>query len=260
MNADRREQNLCLISLLQLPSRALVKGRRGGRKITNRKIRGALSWLLNNTDSLREKTPLTAVQRAVNQRADVQNDSERTDAEHRRPGGGHAELNADEIQRLIEESNTNTAIRRCQAYTRDGHIRRAASALASDATFADTTLSSTITALQQLHPELPSTSIIPPLPDSALTAPLIIEASDEMLLRILKQSDNGAAPGPSGWGGNMVSCLRRDPVCSQGITRLIDPVVDLVRPTSVRLSHSCAVCDDNDVMMAVMVTHLRSIS
>ena len=154
MKGDRREQNLCLIALLQLPSRALVKGRRGGRKITGRKIRGALSWLLQNTESLREKTPLTVVQRAADRRADLQDNAELPSTEHRGPPGEQTGLDPDELQRLIEESGTNTAIRKCKAYVRDGHIHRAASALASDATFADPTLPSTITTLRQLHPEI----------------------------------------------------------------------------------------------------------
>ena len=215
VSGDRKEQLSCLIALMQLPARALVKPRRGGKKRVNKTIRSNLRWILNHSEELRHKTPVTAVQRLAQQA-----NSEAQHPNHGRQG----DISEEEMQQLSDETQTRNAIRRCKEHVRSGHVHRAARDLSSTTSFADTTLPATIAALEELHPSLPSSSSTPPLPASS--APIIIDAADPLLRRVLERSDNGSAPGPSGWTGNMISCLLSDHTCVLGLVRLISDIIN----------------------------------
>ena len=58
----------------------------------------------------------------------------------------------------------------------------------------------------RLHPRQPLGAALPALPQAA--PPSAIE-DDAGVRRLLAQSDNGTAAGPSGWGGNMLAALAR---------------------------------------------------
>ena len=94
------------------------------------------------------------------------------------------------------------AAKRAQHHTRNGHMQKTARVLHSTAAMADLRQPQVRDAVAALHPGLPPTSVIPPLPDSA--SQQILE-DDEVMETLLQSSDNGSASGPSGWGGNMLS-------------------------------------------------------
>jgi hypothetical protein len=96
----------------------------------------------------------------------------------------------------------------------NGHLTRAALTLSSLSVVADTSDPQVIDQIQQIHPALPGTSLIPSLPSTA--APILIQPDCPLLLKVLRGSNNGAAAGPSGWRGNMISCLLRDKICLTG--------------------------------------------
>src|ERR1700712_3457122 len=84
---------------------------------------------------------------------------------------------------------------------------------------------------EALHPPLPITSSLPPLPS---TAPSISVPSPADMKQILLSSNNGAAPGPSGWCGNMLSILANDDICMEGMALLITNIINGDIPDSVR--------------------------
>ena len=52
--------------------------------------------------------------------------------------------------------------------------------------------------------------------------------------KILLDSDNGAAPGPSGWGGNMLSILASDDTCVEAMSLLITNIINGDIPNQVK--------------------------
>jgi hypothetical protein len=127
--------------------------------------------------------------------------------------------------------NHDRAAMRARTHAANTHLQRAARTLSSDATLLDTGDSDVQEKLKALHPPLPSSSSLPPLPSNAPT--VTVPSSSEMK-RILESSDNGAAPGPSGWGGNMVSILTNDDICVEGMSVLITNIINGDIPDEVR--------------------------
>jgi hypothetical protein len=84
-------------------------------------------------------------------------------------------------------------------------------------------------AIRDLHPPLPEDSAIPTLP---VDAPLILLEDDDAMRTLLRQSNNGSASGPSGWGGNLLSTLAESDVCRAGIIALLRDIINGHLPNS----------------------------
>ena len=115
------------------------------------------------------------------------------------------------------------AAKRAQHHVRQGHLQKAARVLHSVDSMADLRLPEVQQAVIALHPVLPSTSIIPALPPDA---PQLILEDDEVMVSLLRRSDNGSASGPSGWGGNMLSSLAQSDLCRMGIIALLKDIMN----------------------------------
>ena len=50
--------------------------------------------------------------------------------------------------------------------------------------------------------------------------------NDEVMVSLLRKSDNGSASGPSGWGGNMLSSLAQSDLCRMGIVALLKDIMN----------------------------------
>ena len=121
------------------------------------------------------------------------------------------------------------AAKRAQHHVKQGHMRKAAQVLHSTTTMADLSLPEMQSAVEALHPPLPDGSVIPSLP--ADSPPIILEDDDVMRV-LLRQSNNGSASGPSGWGGNMISTLAESDLCRAGIIALLKDIVNGQLPAS----------------------------
>jgi len=58
------------------------------------------------------------------------------------------------------------------------------------------------------------------IPAVNTAAPVQLLEDDDFMRRLLSRSDNGAASGPSGWGGNLLSSLAQSDICRAGIVCL----------------------------------------
>ena len=89
--------------------------------------------------------------------------------------------------------------------------------------------------LRAKHPLLPADSVIPTAPaTSASSNHIVVDPTSKAFINLIKGSNNGASPGPSGWGGDMLSCLIDDPVCMQGLATMIQLILDNKVPAVIR--------------------------
>ena len=123
------------------------------------------------------------------------------------------------------------AAKRAQHHARNGHLGKAAQTLYCTTTLADLREVENQQAMRDLHPALPDGSIIPQLPPGA---PAMILEDDSLLFKILRSSNDGAASGPSGWGGNMISSLIESDICRDGIRTLLKDIINGNLPESAR--------------------------
>ena len=98
-----------------------------------------------------------------------------------------------------------------------GHLSKASSRLTSLGSLPRST--STAEALQQLHP----TSVMDMPSPPAVSHVLIID--DEHLRQALDKCANGSGPGASGWTGDLLLPLSRDPVIMPAIKAMVDDLV-----------------------------------
>lgn len=126
-------------------------------------------------------------------------------------------------QTVTANDSDQQAARRAQHHVRKGHLSKAAQILYSTATMADLRQPEVQAALRALHPNLPEGSSVPLLPGNS---PLMILEDDEVMAQLLRQSNNGSASGPSGWGGNMLSSLAESDVCRAGIIALLKDIIN----------------------------------
>lgn len=105
-----------------------------------------------------------------------------------------------------------------------GHLSRAARILKSNSIMANLQDTEIREKLEELHPQ----SLLSDLPELPESAPLCnFSAQDTQELdEIMKHSNDGSAPGPSGWGGNMVSCLLSDSRASELFHTLIQDIIN----------------------------------
>lgn len=136
---------------------------------------------------------------------------------------------ANRLRRLYEEMGIPPddpevqAVKRAKHLGSQGHLQRASKALHSTNGMADLSQPSVQDHIRRLHPALPSSSTIPPLP--ANIQPTILE-DDEVMKKIIRRSNNGACSGPSGWGGNLLSSLVESHICRAGIVALLKDILN----------------------------------
>ena len=68
------------------------------------------------------------------------------------------------------------------------------------------------------------------IPAGNTAAPVQLLEDDDFMRRLLSRSDNGAASGPSGWGGNMLTTLIESDICRAGIIALLKDIGDAPVP------------------------------
>jgi len=140
------------------------------------------------------------------------------------------------------EADARTA-RRVEYLFRAGHLRRALQALSSTASLADLDLVEERQRLRHLHPPCP------PLPNPAgllsngqeHAMPQCPSPADNMraidfdsVQRLMRETDKGSAPGPSGLGSNFISVLATDAHCVQAMSVLVQHIVNNTLPDTVR--------------------------
>ncbi|HEX3641453.1 MAG TPA: reverse transcriptase domain-containing protein, partial [Ktedonobacteraceae bacterium] len=135
-----------------------------------------------------------------------------------------------------DEAEDGRRASRAQQLHRMGFTGKAAQVLCSKANVADCKDEAVLDKLRALHPALPADRVIPTAPAASPLAShrVTIDPTSQSFLRLIKGSNNGAAPGPSGWGGDMLSCLIHDPICMQGIATMLQLIVDNEVPAAIR--------------------------
>jgi hypothetical protein len=123
------------------------------------------------------------------------------------------------------------AAKRAQHHVRHGHLSKAAQALYSVTELADLRQAENQQIMRDLHPSLPEGSVLPSLPQHA---PEMILEDDAVMHALLRGSNNGAASGPSGWGGNLLSTLVESDICRAGIIALLKDIINGNLPDSAR--------------------------
>ena len=123
------------------------------------------------------------------------------------------------------------AARKASNLVRSGLVRKAAQVLHSTTQLADLRTAEAQATMLRLHPRPPSDTALPVLPTEA--PPSVLE-DDAGIRRLLVQSDNGTSPGPSGWGGNMLSILVQSDICRLGVIALLRDIVNGELPDDAR--------------------------
>ena len=123
------------------------------------------------------------------------------------------------------------AARRADYLVQCGLTRKAAQVLHSTTQIADPRTQAAQETMLRLHPQAPQGTVMPALPQH--TPPTVLE-DDAGLRKLLTQSDNGTAAGPSGWGGNMLSILGQSDICRLGVMALLRDIINGELPDDVR--------------------------
>jgi hypothetical protein len=145
---------------------------------------------------------------------DVSSDSSETDEER------YLDYPDDDNAQSTEPETVARAAQRVEGHLRAGHLDRALRALTATSAKADTRLASERALLKNLHPPCPSK-----LPLCPATAPEVV-VDLEWMSNEMAASDTGAAPGPSGWGSNMLSVLAADTHCVTALALIIQFIVN----------------------------------
>jgi hypothetical protein len=111
-------------------------------------------------------------------------------------------------------------VRRTVATVKAGYLGRAVKGLQSTG-IADTADAAVLRQLQALHP--PASAPAPPLPHSV---PLVAVDEGVLARLVRKRLCNGAAPGPSGWTGELIAPLLRDEACARSLCILIADILN----------------------------------
>ena len=120
------------------------------------------------------------------------------------------------------------AAQQVECHMEAGHLTRAMQCLSSTSRKADTRLASERELLRQLHPSCPSQ--LPQCPADAQEA----EVDLSWMANEMAASDTGAAPGPSGWGSNMLSVLAHDTHCVTALALILKHLLNNTMPPAVR--------------------------
>ena len=254
-NRDRNAKNQAVEDMLMLPQRVLTRMKRGGadgsrltRTIRARcrdvgeELRRHYPCPIPREESVQltvTTVPLVHQASAAHCPAadtavsDVDSDQ---DAEVRAAesdnSGDDADCDARSLVRAadpVADDADSWAARKAQFHVKQGHLRKAAQVLHSTTTMADMRIPEIQSAVEKLHPPLPEGSVLPILPADS---PLIILEDDDAMRMLIRQSNNGSASGPSGWGGNLLSTLAESDVCRAGIIALLKDIINGDLPRS----------------------------
>ena len=183
----------------------------------------------------------TAAREAIRQQAaDTTDDAADAgpDVEEPAEGGARSEEEQDEpfpsLRRLTSSRAADpdsNAARRANYLVQCGLARKAAQVLHSTTQMADMRAVAVQESLLQLHPRPLAGTVLPGLPQSA--PPSVLE-DDAGVRRLLTQSDNGTAAGPSGWGGNMLAILVQSDICRLGVIALLADIINGQLPDDAR--------------------------
>ena len=138
------------------------------------------------------------------------------------------------VQHLFQQAGNDKdmdAVIGARRLVTEKQIRRAAQRLHNTTTMADLSDPSVREKLVRLHPPLPDCAVIPTRP---VDSPPILLEDDEHMRRLIRDSNNGAAGGPSGWAGNMLSSLVESALCRAGIIALLSDIVNGRLPEQAR--------------------------
>ena len=138
------------------------------------------------------------------------------------------------VQQLFEQAGSDNdvdAVKAARRLVTEKQIRRAAQRLHNTTTMADLTDPVAREKLVRLHPPLPVGAVIPTRP--ADSPPILLE-DDEHMRRLIRDSNNGSAGGPSGWAGNMLSSLVESALCRAGIIALLSDILNGRLPEQAR--------------------------
>ena len=112
-----------------------------------------------------------------------------------------------------------------------GQSRKAAQVLHSTTQLADLRTREAQETMLTLHPRPPVDAVLPTLPQ---IAPHAVLEDDADMQRLIVQSDNGTAAGPSGWGGNMLAVLVQSDICRLGLIALFKDIINGELPSDAR--------------------------
>jgi hypothetical protein len=135
---------------------------------------------------------------------------------------------------LFQQAGSDKDVDAVKGATRlvaEKQIRRAAQRLHNITAMADLTDPLVREKLVRLHPPLPDGAVIPTRP---VDSPPILLEDDEHMRRLIRDSNNGAAGGPSGWAGNMLSSLVESALCRAGIIALLSDILNGRLPEQAR--------------------------
>lgn len=197
IGSDTEGMLLALSELLFLPQLALVRVKRSGERRAQRALGKRLSAL--HHEAVAREFAVSAV------RGDWWQGPEHVD------GRNVAAAPADEDA---------ARVRRAVATVKAGYLGRAVSGLSSSG-IADSSDVRVRDQLRALHP--PASAPAPPLPTSV---PILSVDADALAHLVRKRACNGAAPGASGWCGELVAPLLRDEVCRRAFCVLITDIAN----------------------------------
>lgn len=111
-------------------------------------------------------------------------------------------------------------IKRAVPLARDGYLAAAAKALTHTSVPVNVDDAKSLDVLSSLHP--PCNAWLPRLPADSPTA--VIQHTDKAFRKLIKDADNGSAPGLSGWTAHMVRVVMDDDDCARGLSKLITDI------------------------------------
>ena len=256
-SGDEGAQVRAVLDVLLLPSFVLPRMGRGGRgsaqrkaRIVNARCRSRIVTLTQRHGKMLDTEPngevrtialpsATTMHRTANSPSstattDDDDDSVSPTVHKRADRAPVGARTRSAVQQLFQQAGSDQdmdAVKGARRLVTEKQIRRAAQRLHNTTTMADLTDPLVREKLVQLHPPLPGGAVIPARPVDSL--PILLE-DDEHMRRLIRDSNNGAAGGPSGWAGNMLSSLVDSALCRAGIIALLSDILNGKLPEQAR--------------------------
>jgi hypothetical protein len=204
---DATVQEDAVLTFLRLPSLALRKPRRGGRKARQRQSRNydremdaiIRSWQPNTLRQPPNEQDSHHDRNATSNNAASQNASQ--------PLAHSSESKRDERKIRID---------RAKSLARRSHLSKAVKSLLQSGLSVLT--EAKLNKLEQLHPQGPANC--PVMPQNAPPVPV----SEETMLKIVSKLNNGSSPDIFGWTGDILHTIVKDATCRDGILRMVTAI------------------------------------
>jgi Reverse transcriptase (RNA-dependent DNA polymerase) len=116
-------------------------------------------------------------------------------------------------------------------FVENGYLKRAAKHLSAPLKL-DRTAEELYSSFLALHPQTADVSRFPCLPPD--TPPILIDPDSAQWKSLLQHMDTGSAPGVSGWNGNYIATLARDPDCCKYLAYLTQRIINNDLDDSIR--------------------------